>query len=141
VMNSRNIPAVDEAIKLRDRVAREFENMSYEQLQELSATLERAVDGWTTLRREELPSGGLNVNVEALICQWGLVRHRISVELTVYSDDGSIHSGVVPCVYFERFASGRIFKPGARGTVVIIGLWLALLAVVLLLWLYVNRGE
>ena len=138
-MNSRNIPAFDEAMKLRDRVAREFENMSYEQLQELSATLERAVDGWTTLRREELPSGGLDV--EALISEWGLVRRRISVELSVYSDDGSIHPGVVPCVYFERFASGRIVKPGARGTVVTIGLWLALLAVALLLWLYVNRGD
>ena len=138
-MNSRNIPAFDEAMKLRDRVAREFENMSYEQLQELSATLDRAVDGWTTLRREELPSGGLDV--EALISEWGLVRRRISVELSVYSDDGSIHPGVVPCVYFERFASGRIVKPGARGTVVTIGLWLALLAVALLLWLYVNRGD
>ena len=139
MMNSRNIPAFDEAMKLRDRVAREFENMSYEQLQELSATLERAVDGWTTLRREELPSGGLDV--EALISEWGLVRRRISVELSVYSDDGSIHPGVVPCVYFERFASGRIFKPGARGTVVIVGLALALLAVVVLLWLYVDGGE
>ena len=139
MMNARNIPAVDEAMKLRDRVARDFENMNYEQLQELSATLDRTVDGWTTLRREELPSGALDV--DALICQWGLVRRRISVELTVYSDDGSIHPGVVPCVYFERFASGRIFKPGARGTVVIIGLGLALLAVVLLLWLYVNGGE
>ena len=138
-MNSRNIPAFDEAMKLRDRVAREFENMSYEQLQELSATLERAVDGWTTLRREELPSGGLDV--EALISEWGLVRRRISVELSVYSDDGSIHPGVVPCVYFERFASGRIVKPGARGTVVTIGLVLALVAVLLLLWLYVNRGD
>ena len=138
-MNSRNIPAFDEAMKLRDRVAREFENMSYEQLQELSATLERAVDGWTTLRREELPSGGLDV--EALISEWGLVRRRISVELSVYSDDGSIHPGVVPCVYFEGFASWRLGKPGARGTVVTIRQWLAHLSVALLLWLYVNRGD
>lgn len=139
MMNSRNIPAVDEAMKLRDRVVRDFENMSYEQLQELSATLEPTVDGWTTLRREQLPSGALDVH--ALICHWGLVRRRISVEVTVSSDDGSIHPGVVPCVYLERFASGRIFKPGARGTVVIVGLGLALLAVVLLLWLYVNGGD
>ncbi len=138
-MNSRNIPAVDEAIKLRDRVVRDFENMSYEQLREFSAKLDRTVDGWTTLRREELPSGPLDVHV--LICHWGLVRRRVSVEVTVNSEDGSIHPGVVPCVYFERFASGRIFKPGARGAAVIIGLGLALLAVAILLLLYVDWGE
>ena len=136
MMNSRNIPAIDEATKLRDRVAHDFENMSYEQLRELSAKLDPAVDGWTRLRRVELPSG--NLDVHALICHWGLVRRRISVELTVSSEDGSIHPGVVPCIYFERFASGRIFKPGGRGTVVIIGLALALLAVAILLLLNVN---
>jgi hypothetical protein len=138
MMNRRDTPGIDEAIELRDRIARDFESMSYEQLQELSATLDRTVDGWTTLRREELPSGALDV--DALICQWGLIRRRISVELAVYSDDGSIHPGVVPCVYFERFASGRIFKPGAEGTIIIVGLGLAL-AVALFLWLYINGGE
>jgi len=136
---TRNTPTVDEAIKLRDRVACDLENMSYEQLQEFSATLDRAVDGWATLRREKLPCGGLVVQV--LIHHWSMFRRRISVELTVYSDDGSIHPGVVPCVYFERFASGRIFKPGALGTAVIAGLALVLAAVTLLLWLYVRGAN
>ena len=137
-MNSRNVPAVDEATKLRDRVVHDLEKMSYEQLQEFSAKLDLdpAGDGWATLRREELPSG--NLVVHALICRWGLVRRRISVELIVSSEDGSIHPGVVPCVYFERLASGRIYKPGTRGTAVIIGLALALLAVSILLLRYVS---
>lgn len=138
-MNSRNVSAVDEATELRNRVVRDLENMSYAQLQELSATLEPSVDGWATLRREKLPSGAFDVH--ALICKWGLVRRRISVELTVTSEDGSIHPGVVPCVYFERFASGRMCKPGARGTAVIIGVALALLAVAIILLLYFNGGE
>lgn len=138
-MNSRNIPAIDEALKLRDRVACEFENLSYEQLREFSATLRPTVDGWTTFLREELPSGAIDVH--ALVCHWGLVRRRISVEITVSSDDGSIHPGVVPCLYFERFASGHIFKPGARGTVVIVGVGLALLSIALLLLLYVNGSK
>ena len=136
-MNSRNIPAVDEARKLGDRFVRDFENMSYEQLREFYEKLDPTVDGWTTLHREKLPSGTL-VGVHALICCWGLVRRRISVEVNVSSDHESVPHGVVPCDYFERFASGRISKASEQTPVLIIGLGLALLAVSILLLWYVS---
>lgn len=138
-MNPRDIPIFDEAVTLRDRVSCDLEKMSFEQLQQFSEALDRAADGWTTLRRVELATRTLEANV--LVSHWGLLRRRVSVEIAVCSDDGSIHPGIVPSVYFERFASGRIFKPGALGTVVIVGLALSLLTVAILLSLYVNRSN
>jgi len=138
-MHSSNMPGFDAAMKLRDRIVDDLENMSYEQLLELSASLETDVDGWTTLRREEFPGGALAVH--ALISQWGLMRRRISVEVAISSDDRSIQPGVIPCIYFERFASGHFFRPSARGTIVIVGLGLALVGVALIWLLCVNGGK
>ena len=120
-MNSRNIPAVDEARKLGDRFVRDFENMSYEQLLEFYEKLDPTVDGWTTLHREKLPSGTL-VGVHALICHWGLVRRRISVEVNSNSSFIRAHTGLVfsfdscpiiqerCCFYFQTVARSPLIQ-------------------------------
>lgn len=110
-----NEPIRSKAVELRDRVARELESKSYERLQEFLTTLSRDEIGLADICSEDTPHGTLHVC--GVISEWGLIRRRISVELTVHSEDGSVHPGVVPCIYFERFATGRIIKPVWRGTV------------------------
>jgi hypothetical protein len=104
--------APDDANKLLQGVAADLKSLSYEELKELATGLQRpANDEWCKLR--ELNVDDQKLQVAARVSNYGLFRPRISVELIIYSEDGTIDPRVVPSVYFERFKSGRLY-PAAR---------------------------
>ena len=89
------------------QAARELMEMSYDELALLDNRLPRSPeDEW-----RELPSiavGGEKFHVHLLIGKIGWFRRRFSVEMVLNSEDGTQWPRV-PCVYFERFRSGRLY--------------------------------
>jgi len=83
-----------EVTALQSRIARELKGLSYEQLQEWLAGLPPPDrDGWRELPSEEI--AGKTIFVQLLAGCWGLIRRRISVEVTFWGDEGAS----VPRVY------------------------------------------
>lgn len=105
-------PGIARARTLLDHIGAELQALSYEQLQALDKQLpwnaNDPKDEWRFLR--DVTWDDQKAQVYALIDEWGL-RKRISVELILLSEDGSIGPDNLGCVYFERSKSGKLFYP------------------------------
>ena len=89
-----------------EEVARELKGMSYEELCLLLTQLPCSPSSrWRASRQLSVAGEKLYVNV--LISRLDYFRRRVSVEM-VLSSEGETQWPHVPCVYFERFKSGRL---------------------------------
>ena len=86
----------------------ELNELSYAELEGFARSHGK-LDDWHS--REVLVDGH-TVYVNTMIGKLGCVHKRISVELTL-SAEGEILPADTPCLYFERYESGR-FYPSAR---------------------------
>jgi len=101
----------DDAIARLQAAADELRPLSYEELEKLADALPGVTgpdDEWREYRQISL--GDEKLYIHALIGSWGL-RRRVSVELEIYNEDGTIDPSVTGCVYFERFKSGKYAEP------------------------------
>jgi hypothetical protein len=82
-------------------VSRAYESMSYRRLRDLSNTPEGR---WSVVDRmwRDVP-----IRLTIQVNRFGLLRRRASVEI-VASAEGDTSWPWTPCVYFERFASGKL---------------------------------
>ena len=91
-----------------EAAAADLKELSYEELERFAGS-HCMLDNWQS---RELEVDGEKVDVHTMMCKLGHIHKRISVELTL-----SAHGGILPpdtpCVYFERFESGR-FYPSSR---------------------------
>jgi len=105
---------VQDADDCVEDVARAYENMSYLQLRDLSNTPEGR---WLVVDRMWR---GVPIRLTIQVSHFGRLRHRVSVEIAA-SAEGDKSWPWTPCVYMERYASGRLYKgstKGARASVV-----------------------
>lgn len=104
-MNSR-----ETAFARLEAASAHLKTLSYEELQKLAAGLPCSPHSeWRKL--QQITVDGKPLHIDVLMGKWGLFRRRISVEVVVNSDDGTITAAVVPCVYFERLKSGQLREP------------------------------
>jgi hypothetical protein len=97
---------VSDANQLLCRIGLQLMRLSFRQLDSLRTSITRDTDGWGELPQQVL--SGAMVRVYVLIDRWGLLFPRISVEVVLGSDCNCIPSGVIPCLYFERFKTGKL---------------------------------
>jgi len=91
--------------------ARGLMDMNYEDLERVDRQTPESNDGWREL--SPVAVGDEQLHVHVLMGKLGLFRPRISVELVCSTEDGPQWDRV-PCVYFERFKSGRLYVAGGR---------------------------
>ena len=95
-----------EAQQHAESAARELRKLSYD---ELLARAQAPSEGAEALDRfDQHPHGEPFVSIT--ISKMGRWRKRVSVEVVV-TDEGWEKWGNVGCVYFERYASGKIWEP------------------------------
>lgn len=89
-------------------VSRTYESMSYLQLRALSRTPEGR---WSVVDRtwRDTP-----IRLTIQVNDFGRLRRRVSVEIVAAAEEESSWPGP-PCVYWERYANGRLWKPSIRG--------------------------
>lgn len=85
-----------------------LKGLSYEELERFARS-HNLFDNW---KSHALQISDEKIDVNTMICRLGRIRKRISVELTL-SAEGGILPADAPCLYFERFKSGR-FYPSPR---------------------------
>ena len=93
-----------------ETAAAELKELSYEKL-EIFARSHCMLDNWQS---RALLVDGETFDVNTMICKLGRLHKRISVEMTV-SAEGDIQWSETPCVYFERYKSGRLYVAQAKG--------------------------
>jgi len=99
----------EDARALLDSAGRELKALSYEEFHELDARLPASPhDEWREWRRTMV--GDTELHFHVLIGEWGL-RRRISVEIALCSEEGSISPANIGSVYFERFRHGKLVEP------------------------------
>lgn len=104
----------EDAWAVLDAAAAQLKTLTYEELGKLAAGLLGSPDTeWREFQQVTL--GGEHLHIDVLMGGWGLLRRRISVEMVLSSDDGTLTPATVPCVYFERFRSGRLYVPRTKG--------------------------
>jgi hypothetical protein len=102
----------EQAANHLQKQADELMNLNYDELRALADRLQASSDEeWPELKR--LTIEGETLYIFALIRTWGL-RRRVSVELVISNEDGTISPKVVPCIYFERFKSGKLHRPNVE---------------------------
>ncbi len=99
-----------EASRLIEESAQELQHLSYKELVRLATRGDRA---HCTIHRK-LEALGETVYVNTTIERLGRFRKRLCVEM-VLSAEGGAKWPVTPCVYFERFESGRLYVARAKG--------------------------
>ena len=84
-------------------VSRTYEKMSYLQLRALSRTPQ---GGWSVVDRtwRDVP-----IRLTIQVNHFGRLRPRVSVEIVASAENESSWPGP-PCVYWERYANGRLRK-------------------------------
>lgn len=88
------------------RAAQEYMKMSYDELRRLDNRLSPPdKHGWCEL--PPITVDGEKYHISMLVGELPLFRRRICVEMILHSEDGTEWPRV-PCVYFERFKSGRL---------------------------------
>ena len=89
-------------------VSRTYESMDYSELRALAATPKGR---WSVLDRtwRDTP-----IRLTIQVNHFGILRRRVSVEIVAAAEDESLWPGP-PCVYWERYANGRLWKPSIRG--------------------------
>ena len=85
-----------------------YESMSYLQLRALSRTPEGR---WSVVDRTWR---GVPIRLTIQVNRFGRLRRRVSVEIVAAAEDESSWPRS-PCVYWERYANGRLYKPSIRG--------------------------
>jgi hypothetical protein len=91
-----------------ERAAHDLMQMSYSELRGLAHRVAaKADDG---IRGVKI--GGEEAYVSMMICEVGVIRRRVCVELVLLSEDGTRWPRV-PAAYFEKFKSGRLYTPRA----------------------------
>jgi len=92
------------ALAMLESAAGLLRNMSYGELSELEQKCKQDPQICTQeIEIEQEPAWLSTVE------RYGLFRRRISVEMTISADSDDQWSNV-PCVYFERFKSGRLYE-------------------------------
>ena len=81
-----------------------LKELSYEELERFARS-HSMFDSWQS---RELQVDGEKVEVNTMMGKLGRIHKRISVELTL-SAEGDILQADTPCLYFERFKSGRFY--------------------------------
>ncbi len=81
-----------------------LKELSYQELERFAES-RCMLDNW---KSQQLQVDGEDVYVNTMIARLGRIHKRISVELTLSAERGILPLDT-PCVYFERFASGRFF--------------------------------
>ena len=119
--------------------AAELMALNYDELRALADRLQASSDEeWPELKR--LTVDGETLHICALIRTWGL-RRRVSVELLVLNDDGTISPKVIPGVYFERFKSGRLHRPNVEWwQLCIVGIVVVATVAAYILWRMKGSG-
>ena len=97
---------VEDATRHLERAARELEALSYDELAKLA---EAQDDNPELLSRYE-QCQGTEVYIDTAVVKLGRLRKRVSVEM-ILTADGWEAWARVPCVYFERYASGKLYRP------------------------------
>jgi len=106
------IPKEDAWVVL-DAAASRLKSLTYKELALVAAELPSSPNSeWREWQQATI--NGQNLHIDVLIGEWGLLRRRISVEVVANSDDGTLTPAVIPCVYFERFKSGRLYIPRTK---------------------------
>lgn len=100
---------VQDADDCVEDVARAYESMSYLQLRGLANTREGQ---WSVVDRMWR---GVPVRLTIQVNHFGLLRRRVSVEI-IASAEGDRSWPWTPCLYMERYASGRLYKGSTKGT-------------------------
>jgi len=103
-------------------MAQAYKNMDYLQLRDIANTTEGRLVITDRMWR------GSPIRLTIQVHHFGRLRRRVSVEI-VASAEGDDSWPWTPCIYFERYASGRLYHPPDRG---ILGLILYVLAMVFL---------
>ena len=94
--------------------ARELMEMSYDELKQL----DRRIQNKSEDDVRELEFDGENVAVFMMLGEIGVLRKRICVELVLHSEDGTQWKRV-PCAYFERYKSGKLYVARASSWVIV----------------------
>jgi len=127
----------DRADAAIEDAARSLLEMTYDQLNDLSKRVKRklAHESW------EISVDGEPAYVSMMIGEIGCLRKRVCVELVLGSEcaDQWAH---VPCVYFERFKSGRLYvaRASAWHMVAVYALLLAGITFVALVVLHLAKN-
>jgi len=98
----------DRACACLETAAGDLKRMSYEELERFAISHGTLCD-WQS--REVLVDGH-KVDVNTLMGKVGRIHKRITVEMTLQADVGILCADT-PCLYFERYKSGR-FYPSPR---------------------------
>lgn len=93
----------DDAQSYLEHVAAELQELTYEELERYARSHDMLGD-WQT---REFVVDGETVEVNTMISELGPLRKRMSVEMTLAAE-GDTGWTEVPCVYFERYKSGRL---------------------------------
>ncbi len=106
---AEEVLTVQDADDCVQEVARTFESMSYSELRGLAATPEGQ---WSVLDRSWR---GIPIRLTIQVRHYGLLWRRASVEI-VASAEGDSSWPWTPCVYMQRYPSGRLWKGRTKGT-------------------------
>ena len=100
---------VQDADDCVEDAARLYENMSYSELRALASTPEGR---WSVVDRtwRDIP-----IRLTIQVNHYGLFWRRASVEI-VASAEGDSSWPWTPCVYMQRYPSGRLWKGRTKGT-------------------------
>ena len=93
-----------------EAAAAELKQLSYEELEKLAA----CQDGNDVTLDRELKVSGETVYVNTAIGKLGRIHKRVCVEMVLSAKGGTLWPDT-PCVYFERFESGRLYVARAKG--------------------------
>jgi hypothetical protein len=127
-----------------EAAAADLKSLSYEELERL-AELHGSANEWET---RELQVDGQTVYISTTFAKFGRFRKRVSVEM-VLGVEGQEKQCHYPFIYFERFASGRLYPSSAAkgwqpsGSKVLLYVLFGAVAIALLvvLWhLYLRDG-
>lgn len=89
-----------------EKAAAELKSLSYEELAKLTERYSPDGNGPDIISQID----GETVHISTIIQEFGRFRKRVSVEMTLRVE-GESDSSWCPFVYFERFASGRLYPP------------------------------
>ena len=92
-----------------EKASEEFKHLSYEELKRRTMLQESGHEE----PNRQLRIAGETVYANTRFAMFGIYRKRVSVEMVLLVDSEERWHRV-PCVYFERFESGRLYVPDAK---------------------------
>jgi len=114
-----------------EELARELLEMSYDQLERV---YEHHRENPDLLARSTACQGEW-ASIGITLARFGLIRERISIEV-VATPAGDSTGKLLGCAYYERFRSGKVYKPGDRETLILIAIIFGLGTVGLVVLIY-----